>query len=389
MMRVKISKGSKWLPMTMMIVVAAAARLPRSTLAYSTGAGQCIGGQAAVGGAHLSSAAETGSLQDGAVSAMVQLGTGLTDLFELVEIVTANDYAIYLQPSEFGFRGALIRVSSPDGAEFTLDPDANDLEVSQVASACDGIDGVQGVTHTEGGFKFNPFRATLNVATTGTIVLDITVVRFNNRADGSVYHYSNHTLTVRESFLDGPAPTTVERAFPTASPLSPTPTSVAPAVITNSETAPTMSPPSTDTPITPPPSTATPIMVQNETTPTVAPTATPVVNETTTAPSQNIGGNETTASPQTDGTGNETMTPVDVTPPPETDVAGNETEAPGSGNNATDVIPAPTKPTRHQTPPHRLASPRLWRPPLRLVPQRPRRQRQRGCCLDGSWRQSW
>jgi hypothetical protein len=93
--------------------------------AYSSGAGQCIGGTAAVGEPHMASTAVTGSLQDGALTVTV-----LRDQTDAPseEITTNTDTTItigFSSSDSTGFRGALIRASSTDGAEFTLEPGIN------------------------------------------------------------------------------------------------------------------------------------------------------------------------------------------------------------------------------------------------------------------------
>jgi hypothetical protein len=161
--------------------------------AYSSGAGQCIGGMAAVGAPHMTSTAVTGSLSDGrlVVAFNSRMFNGLDFCVE-----TGADYTLLIQAPDGSFRGALIRASSADGAEFTLEPRVN----GQVAMACND-DGVLGVTHTSNAIK-TELGATLFIATAGTVTLDVTVVRANNANDGSIYFYSRYTLTAEDTLLE-------------------------------------------------------------------------------------------------------------------------------------------------------------------------------------------
>jgi hypothetical protein len=155
--------------------------------AYSSGAGQCIGGMAAVGAPHMTSTAVSGSLQDGDLR--VTIRDQLT--FSQRDVYLNTDMTIGIFASSPGFRGALIRASSADGVEFTFEPVGDN---SQMASVCTDS-GVLGVTHTSNALK-TEFTGILNAATTGTITLDITVVRSQNSQDGSFYYYTPITVTV-------------------------------------------------------------------------------------------------------------------------------------------------------------------------------------------------
>jgi hypothetical protein len=203
------------------------------TEAYSSGAGQCIGGTAAVGAPHMTSSAVTGSLQDGALTLTVVRDQ--TNGAPSEEITTNTDTTVtigFSSTGSTGFRGALIRASSTDGAEFTLEPGVNGAN----AMACTE-DGVLGVTHTSNDLKME-LGAILNVATAGTVTLDVTVVLAQNSVDGSIYYYSSIDLTVvGEPEIDtnsteatsAPAATTENTSAPAAM-AEPAPTASAPAV---------------------------------------------------------------------------------------------------------------------------------------------------------------
>jgi hypothetical protein len=163
--------------------------------AFPNGAGQCIGGRAAVDGEHLTlNPVVTGSLVDGGLEVTINDGTTLTEDGGPYEIATNTDYTIAIGiSSSGGFRGALIRAASSNGeSDFTLQ--AAD-EFGQDATSVCTDNGVLGVTHVSNDIKPS-LSATLNVGFVGTITLDITVVQAANDNDGSSYYYSPYTLTV-------------------------------------------------------------------------------------------------------------------------------------------------------------------------------------------------
>jgi Reeler domain len=188
-----------------------------TTEAYSSGAGQCIGGTAAVGAAHMTSTAVTGSLQDGAYS--VTIGDQTSSPAPEITVNTDTSITIGISSSAPQFRGALIRASSSDGVTFTLEPGVNGAN----AMACPE-DGVLGVTHSSNDLK-SEFSGTLNAAAAGTITLDITVVRSQNSVDGSYYYYTPITVTVVDGEPEIDAGATLAPAAST------TKTTLAPATI--------------------------------------------------------------------------------------------------------------------------------------------------------------
>jgi Reeler domain len=185
--------------------------------AYPSGAGQCIGGMAAVGGTHLTATAVTGPLSIG--SLVVSINNQVIDESEIANfnVEMGNDYTILIQAPDGSFRGALIRASSPDGAEFTLDPGDNAAD----AAACTD-DGVLGVTHTNNDFK-SELGATLFIATAGTVTLDVTVVQAHNANDGSIYLYTPFTLKAEETMPNVPTTEPVDLpATPSVVPMNET-----------------------------------------------------------------------------------------------------------------------------------------------------------------------
>jgi hypothetical protein len=206
------------------------------TFAYPNGAGQCIGGRAAVGGEHLTlNPSETGSLVDGGLEVTVNDDTTLTENGGPYEIATNTDYTIAIGiSSSGGFRGALIRASSDNGeTDFTLQ--AADDFGQEATSVCTD-DGVLGVTHVTNDIKPS-LSATLNVAFVGTITLDITVVQAANGNDGSYYYYSTFTLTVVEAVVENVGTDSNSTETSTSSPVAeePSPTEPSPSEPSPSE----------------------------------------------------------------------------------------------------------------------------------------------------------
>jgi hypothetical protein len=209
------------------------------TFAYPNGAGQCIGGRAAVGGEHLTlNPSETGSLVDGGLEVTVNGDTTLTENGGPYEIATNTDYTIAIGiSSSGGFRGALIRASSDNGeTDFTLQA-ADDF--GQEATSVCSDDGVLGVTHVTNDIKPS-LSATLNVAFVGTITLDITVVQAANDNDGSYYYYSPFTLTVVEAAVENVGTDSNSTETSTSSPVAeePSPTEPSPSEPSPSEPSP-------------------------------------------------------------------------------------------------------------------------------------------------------
>jgi Reeler domain len=234
------------------------------TDAYSTGAGQCIGGTAAVGAPHMTSTAVSGTLQDGAFS--ITIGDQTSSPAPQVTTNTDTIITISISSSSPQFRGALIRASSPDGVEFTLEPVG---DTAQAAPVCTDP-GVLGVTHTSNALK-SEFSGTLNAATAGTITLDITVVRSQNSQDGSFYYYSPFTVTVVDA----------EPEIDTSTTSAP----VATTTTTATTPAPVAADSTTATTTTPAPAAATePAPVAAEPAPASAPAAAPAAEPTGLAP---------------------------------------------------------------------------------------------------------
>jgi hypothetical protein len=325
-----------------------------SAEAYSTGAGQCIGGMAAVGAPHMTATAVTGPLSD--ASLVVAVNNRVFNVSEIGNfyVETGTDYTILIQAQDGSFRGALIRASSDDGAEFTLEPGVN----GQVATAC-ADPGVLGVTHTSNDLK-TELGATLNIAVAGTIALDVTVVQSQNSNDGSVYFYTPYALTATDTLPDVPTIEPVDLPATPSSPFNGTtapPPSVTP--IVSNETMGSNETEAPGTTETEAPGglneTEAPAAMNNETAaPGMNETEAPALDETE-APGMNEtmppAMNETMAPVMNEtmppATMNETMAPTTTTTMNETNSTENESQAP----IGTPPMAAPTMPKPPVAPP--------------------------------------
>jgi hypothetical protein len=156
-----------------------------SAQAFSTGAGGCEGGQAAVAGFHLAEgkAIETGSLEDGGVG--LYLNDVLLDPTTVVNF-TANGLNFLSLNGTSDYRGLLVRASSNADTEFPLMELSDDLQDAAVCTAP-----ITGITHTNSDLKNNHNMSLFLGA--GDLSLDVTVVFANNNTD-SIYYYSSYML---------------------------------------------------------------------------------------------------------------------------------------------------------------------------------------------------
>jgi hypothetical protein len=168
------------------LFVAAIALSPSATNAFSTGAGGCMAGQAAVGGGHLANPnIVTGTLAQGGFSVSVD-----AEAFPLTESLEIGEtYSITVQGPDF--RGVLI-MSSSDGVSLTP-TDA----LLQPSLACDAL-GFPGITHVSSEFKAEATGEFVCLAA-GTHNVGVTVVVSNNNQEGSMYYYTGFPIECGES----------------------------------------------------------------------------------------------------------------------------------------------------------------------------------------------
>jgi hypothetical protein len=163
-----------------------------SAHAFSSGAGGCSGGQAAVMDFHLSAeggkASTTGSLADGGVGLLLD-GVPLDAMLATASNFSTADIHVLTLAGTSPYRGMLVRLSAPSGVDTT----SSLLEVSadlQDASSCSAP--VVGITHTNSDLK-NTQSMSLFLPSEGEVTIDVTVVFANNSTD-SIYYYSGYTL---------------------------------------------------------------------------------------------------------------------------------------------------------------------------------------------------
>jgi hypothetical protein len=156
-----------------------------SAQAFSTGAGGCDGGGAAVRGFHLtaSKTIATGSLADGGVGLYLE-GALLNPT--TVTNFTASNLNILSLNGTSDYRGLLVRLSSDVNASTVLLEITDDLKEADVCTAP-----VSGLTHSNGDLKNN--QAMSLFLAEGNLTLDVTIV-FANNATNSIYYYSSYML---------------------------------------------------------------------------------------------------------------------------------------------------------------------------------------------------
>jgi hypothetical protein len=173
-------------------IYVAIALLSSSAHAFSTGAGGCSGGQAAVMGFHLSTnggkVTTTGSLADGGIGLLLD-GVPLDAAAATAKNFSADEPHVLTVAGTSDYRGMLVRLSAASGVDTT----SSLLEVSedlQDADTC--VAPVVGITHTSSNLK-NAQSMSLQLLSEGEVTIDVTVVVANNSTD-SIYYYSSYTL---------------------------------------------------------------------------------------------------------------------------------------------------------------------------------------------------
>jgi hypothetical protein len=152
--------------------------------AFSTGAGGCAGGTAAVGSLHLTrSVVKTGPLSD--VGLVVTLGG--VPIEQAKPIPVGVDTVLAVSGTEF--KGVLFRMSAGNvDVTNNLVPGTN----TQVAAVCTAP--VKGVTHTNHDLKSTATGTVRFDQPLSNITMDVTVVLQNN-VSGSFYYYSGFTTS--------------------------------------------------------------------------------------------------------------------------------------------------------------------------------------------------
>lgn len=296
------------------------------------GASGCDGGKAAVGGAHLTGNAVTGSLAQGGFELILDNKYILVPNVPM-PLIAGQSYSLSIKAEDGSFfRGVLIRMEGAAGT------DEDEILMSpapgyQGASVCEDI-GVRGITHT------GPEDQTgltsiveFSVPSVQELSVDVTVVVSNNAGEGSEYYYDPFVFDlVTEVTPNVPMPDTIPPVF--TPPMAPTQEPTLKPSMDSTKGAETMAPsaattvPPTSSPTMSSTTAATTIQPANVTTMsptsgvTVPPTSTP-----TTLPSLEVteAPPELTAAPSEEEEVTESPT---STPGNEEQEAPNDTDAP-------------------------------------------------------------
>lgn len=207
---------------------------------YPTGAGGCIGGQAAVvNSSHvnplLHATIRGGSLSSGGVIVTIQplkkddssTNNAVITLPTNQTLLTNMEYKISVIGTQYVYKGCLIRLQglseqSDNTIATSLEPLLNTHSAEDV---CSKYTNVVGITHNNSEFK-QEHTGIVRLDEPGDILFDITIVGLNNQS-ASLYAYNNFTVSFGD---DGTLPiTTSAPAQPSAptpiAPVAPVPTS--------------------------------------------------------------------------------------------------------------------------------------------------------------------
>ena len=178
----------------------------RSVVAFSSGAGRCVVGEAAPLGLHLTGDPATGTLDDGGYTIIVG-GETVTNGGSVAQTVgTAFD--IVLEGPDF--RGVLIMVA---GQPDTVIVPGAGLQLNTIGTDCSGT---ASITHTDSELKQTASGSvTLDEPLSTTLELNVVV---QNSGGLSTFYYSQVDLSVIEETA---APTNSPVATPTSSPVVP------------------------------------------------------------------------------------------------------------------------------------------------------------------------
>jgi hypothetical protein len=189
--------------------------LSRYANAFPSGAGGCLGGEAAVGGGHLASSnIVTGSLKDARIRFELDGDELLEDGPLYVRVNKSTPLVMTAPYSGSGIKGFLIRLSSSDMATSDYDltgaltlpivPEEQRayIETKVVGSLCEDS-GAAGLTHINANPKYligGELLFTQDI--TNDLLLDVTAV-MENSASKSEYYYSQFRIKVK-SFTEAP-----------------------------------------------------------------------------------------------------------------------------------------------------------------------------------------
>jgi hypothetical protein len=183
---------SWWWSLASLLLCVAAAPEVR---AYPNGAGSCIGGKAAVGGAHfLQSFVYSGYVSAGPM--VITMAETALDASVLQELEVGVEYKIRVNSSStYPYKGILIRVEAASSFVNLTQENLKPAWNTHAAIACEAP--VVGITHVDNVEK-NITSGILRMDQPGIVFMDITVVGINN-ATGSIFGWSRYLLNFLES----------------------------------------------------------------------------------------------------------------------------------------------------------------------------------------------
>lgn len=194
------------LPSILIVLQSSSCRMIVLVDAFSSGAGGCEGGMAAVGSTHLDNSngrpVMSGVFEDGDIQVMLD-GVVITPNTPM-DVPIQQDVMISVNALDVSYLGILIRLEAPSGVDTvgSLVPGAN----TQLANACSSP--IIGITHTDSTEK-TMVTGTLRFDTeVSDVILDISIVFVNNN-DGSAYVYDRFNVNFRQG-TEAPADVPVE-----------------------------------------------------------------------------------------------------------------------------------------------------------------------------------
>lgn len=177
--------------------------------AFSTGAGSCVGGQAAVSGLHLENSPSRITFAEAGLGFFINdylidesNTANNNEAFQTIRVGGLYDFVLGLVKDDDGsyepFKGALIRISQGDEtsmANFISESAFSTKPFnSQISDQCDGVDAL-GVTHFNDSLKTS-LGGQFDTSSFNEISIDITVVFSNNETAGSKFAYQSYVIGV-------------------------------------------------------------------------------------------------------------------------------------------------------------------------------------------------
>jgi hypothetical protein len=186
---------------------------------FPSGAGGCTGGEAAVGGVHLTRPeTANGTLAQTGITVAID-GTPL-EVNKTLTFLPNTDLEITIEGTDFDFKGFLMRVQAPTGYDTTDVILPND-DFAKVADACSAP--ITGITHVDSSDKPIATGVVNFPEEVDSVDFDITVV-FLNDVNRSAFAYSRFTASFRQTSqvpVASISPISPSAPTPPSSPITP------------------------------------------------------------------------------------------------------------------------------------------------------------------------